>query len=52
MNQMPVSIILNINKEDTFQAAEQGGRDKTRKNGEGGGGVVVEERDKGESEEI
>lgn len=38
MNQMPDSIILNINKEDTFQAAEKGGRDKTKKNGEGGGG--------------
>ena len=38
MNQMPVSIILNINKEDTFQAAEKGGRDKTKMNGEGGGG--------------
>ena len=37
MNQMPVSIILNINNEDTFQAAEKGGKDKTRKNGEGGG---------------
>lgn len=38
MNQMPVSIILNINKEDTSQVAEKGGRDKTRKNGGGGGG--------------
>ena len=38
MNQMPVSIILNINKEDTFQAAEKGGGDKTKKNGKGGGG--------------
>ena len=38
MNQMPVSIILNINKEDTSQVAEKGGRYKTRKNGEGGGG--------------
>ena len=38
MNQMPVSIILNINKEDTSQVAEKGGRDKTKKNGEGGGG--------------
>lgn len=37
MNQMPVSIILNINKEDTSQVAEKGGRYKTRKNGEGGG---------------
>ena len=51
MNQMPVSIILNINKEDTSQVAEKGGRYKTRKNGEGGGGVV-EEWDQGESEEI
>ena len=51
MNQMPVSIILNINKEDTFQAAEKGGRDKTKMNGEGGGGVM-EEWDQGESEEI
>ena len=51
MNQMPVSIILNINKEDTFQAAEKGGRDKTKKNGKGGGGVM-EEWDQGESEEI
>ena len=42
MNQMPVSIILNINKEDTFQAAEKGGRDKTKMNGEGGGGVMEE----------
>ena len=50
MNQMPVSIILNINNEDTFQAAEKGGKDKTRKNGEGGG--VMEEWDQGESEEI
>ena len=38
MTQMPVSIILNINKEDTSQVAEKGGRYKTRKNGEGGGG--------------
>ena len=45
MNQMPVSIILNINKEDTFQAAEQGGReegrkgqDKKERGGRGGGG--------------
>ena len=45
MNQMPVSIILNINKEDTFQAAEKGGRDKTKKNGKGGGGGVMEEGD-------
>lgn len=51
MNQMPDSIILNINKEDTFQAAEKGGRDKTKKNGEGGG-WVMEEWDQGESEEI
>lgn len=51
MNQMPVSIILNINKEDTSQVAEKGGRDKTRKNG-GGGGGVMEEWDQGESEEI
>lgn len=51
MNQMPVSIILNINNEDTFQAAEKGGRDKTKKNGEGGG-EVMEEWDQGESEEI
>ena len=51
MNQMPVSIILNINKEDTFQAAEKGGRDKTKKNGKGGGGFM-EEWDQGESEEI
>lgn len=51
MNQMPDSIILNINKEDTFQAAGKGGRDKTKKNGEGGG-WVMEEWDQGESEEI
>ena len=51
MTQMPVSIILNINKEDTSQVAEKGGRYKTRKNGEGGGGVM-EEWDQGESEEI
>lgn len=38
MTQMPVSIILNINKEDTSQVAEKGGSYKTRKNGEGGGG--------------
>ena len=51
MNQMPDSIILNINKEDTFQAAGKGGRDKTKNNGEGGG-WVMEEWDQGESEEI
>ena len=41
MNQMPVSIILNINKEDTSQVAEKRGREEgtrqERTGGEGGG---------------
>ena len=54
MNQMPVSIILNINKEDTSQVAEKGGREEgTRQERTGGeGGGVMEEWDQGESEEI